>query len=284
MSPMSQAAQNLNWLITNFVDNTPGVSHTVVVSADGLLLAMSEGFPRDRADQLAAVASGLTSLTAGASRIFEGGAVNQTVVEMERGFLFIMSISDGSSLAVLAHPDADIGLVGYEMALLVDRAGSVLTPDLRAELQEVFLTSRQTVRFSPPRHKVRWRGPTGIGDRQSEEETWQHPQAGTHTTVTRGFRVSTVTTVSASLPHLAGRAPVSTSHTRSRSTNSSRALTARRGPSGPRSSRGRGGRSNRSSPSGTTRPSSHAFSRCSSGRLPSPPSPPRTTRWSVRTP
>ena len=35
---MSQAAQNLNWLITNFVDNTPGVSHTVVVSADGIRL------------------------------------------------------------------------------------------------------------------------------------------------------------------------------------------------------------------------------------------------------
>ncbi|WP_030859945.1 roadblock/LC7 domain-containing protein [Streptomyces sp. NRRL F-2747] len=107
MSPMSQAAQNLNWLITNFVDNTPGVSHTVVVSADG----------------------------PGASRIFEGGAVNQTVVEMDRGFLFLMSVSDGSSLAVLAHPECDIGLVGYEMALLVDRAGSVLTPELRSELQ-----------------------------------------------------------------------------------------------------------------------------------------------------
>jgi predicted regulator of Ras-like GTPase activity (Roadblock/LC7/MglB family) len=46
-----------------------------------------------------------------------------------------MSVSDGSSLAVLAHPEADIGLIGYEMALLVDRAGTVLTPDLRAELQ-----------------------------------------------------------------------------------------------------------------------------------------------------
>jgi predicted regulator of Ras-like GTPase activity (Roadblock/LC7/MglB family) len=56
-------------------------------------------------------------------------------VEMERGFLFLMSVSDGSSLAVLAHPECDIGLVGYEMALLVDRAGAVLTPDLRAELQ-----------------------------------------------------------------------------------------------------------------------------------------------------
>ena len=139
MSQMSQAAQNLNWLITNFVDNTPGVSHTVVVSADGLLLAMSEGFPRDRADQLAAVASGLTSLTAGASRIFEGGTVAQTVVEMERGFLFLMSVSDGSSLAVLSHPDCDIGLVGYEMALFGERAGAVLTPELRAELQGALL-------------------------------------------------------------------------------------------------------------------------------------------------
>ncbi|CAM5717826.1 dynein regulation protein LC7 [Streptomyces badius] len=54
---------------------------------------------------------------------------------MEQWHSLLMSISDGSSLAVLAHPDADIGLVGYEMALLVDRAGTVLTPDLRAELQ-----------------------------------------------------------------------------------------------------------------------------------------------------
>ena len=54
MSELSQAAQNLNWLITNFVDRVPGVAHTVVVSSDGLLLAVSNGFPRDRADQLAA--------------------------------------------------------------------------------------------------------------------------------------------------------------------------------------------------------------------------------------
>lgn len=135
MSELSQAAQNLNWLITNFVDRVPGVAHTVVVSSDGLLLAVSNGFPRDRADQLAAVASGLSSLTQGAARIFEGGAVTQTVVEMVRGFLFVMAISDGSVLAVLASSDCDMGLIGYEMALLVERAGDVLTPSLRAELQ-----------------------------------------------------------------------------------------------------------------------------------------------------
>jgi uncharacterized protein len=131
---LSPAAQNLNWLVTNFVDRVPGVAHAVVVSADGLLLVASEGLPRDRADQLAAVASGLTSLTQGAARCFEAGNVVQTVIEMERGFLFLMSISDGSCLAVLAAPNCDIGLIGYAMTRLVERVGLQLTPEIRAQL------------------------------------------------------------------------------------------------------------------------------------------------------
>jgi hypothetical protein len=108
------------------------VAHAIVVSADGLPMAFSHGFPADRVDQLAAVTSGLTSLTQGAARVFEGGAVTQTVVEMHRGLLIIMAISDGSSLAVLAAADCDMGLVAYEMALLVERVGTVLTPEVRS--------------------------------------------------------------------------------------------------------------------------------------------------------
>jgi predicted regulator of Ras-like GTPase activity (Roadblock/LC7/MglB family) len=100
-----------------------------------LPLAASSGFPADRADQLAAIASGLVSLTQGAARVFEGGPVNQTIVEMQRGLMLIMSISDGSCLAVLAAPDCDMGLVAYQMTLMVDRAGQVLTPAVRAELR-----------------------------------------------------------------------------------------------------------------------------------------------------
>ncbi|GAB3144279.1 roadblock/LC7 domain-containing protein [Microbispora hainanensis] len=135
MSELSQGARGLNWLIDDFVSSVPGVAHSVVVSADGLPLAYSHGFPKDRADQLAAVAAGLISLTQGASRVFEGGPVTQTVVEMQRGLLLIMSISDGSCLAVLAAADSDLGLVAYQMTLLVERAGQVLTPAVRAELQ-----------------------------------------------------------------------------------------------------------------------------------------------------
>jgi predicted regulator of Ras-like GTPase activity (Roadblock/LC7/MglB family) len=131
VTPVARSAQDLNWLVTTFVERVPSAAHAIVVSSDGLPLARSEGFPADRVDQLAAVTSGLTSLTQGASRVFEGGTVTQTVVDMQRGLLIVMSISDGSSLAVLAAADCDMGLVAYEMALLVERVGGVLTPQVR---------------------------------------------------------------------------------------------------------------------------------------------------------
>jgi predicted regulator of Ras-like GTPase activity (Roadblock/LC7/MglB family) len=101
-----QPIRDLSWLLTNFVERVPAVAHAIVVSSDGLPLACSQGFPPDRVDQLAAVTSGLTSLTQGASRVFEGGSVTQTVVEMQRGLLIVMSISDGSTLLYLRPPIA----------------------------------------------------------------------------------------------------------------------------------------------------------------------------------
>jgi uncharacterized protein len=132
VTPLEHPGQDLNWLITNFVERVPSVAHAIVVSSDGLPLAYSEGFPPDRVEQLAAVTSGLTSLTQGASRMFEGGVVTQTVVDMQRGLLIVMAISDGSSIAVLAAVDCDMGLVAYEMTLLVERVGRALTPRVRS--------------------------------------------------------------------------------------------------------------------------------------------------------
>jgi len=120
--------QNMSWLLTNFADNVAGIAHVVAVSADGLLLAASRDLPPDRAEQLAAITAGVVSLTDGASRTFTGGNVLQTIVEMDSGYLFLMSISDGSSLAVLASRSCDVGQVGYEMALLVERVGAALVP------------------------------------------------------------------------------------------------------------------------------------------------------------
>jgi uncharacterized protein len=120
--------QDMGWLLSNFADSVAGIAHVVAVSADGLLLASSRDLPADRADQLAAITSGVVSLTDGASRMFNAGQVQQTIIEMDSGYLFLMSISDGSSMAVLAARSCDVGQVGYEMALLVERVGAALVP------------------------------------------------------------------------------------------------------------------------------------------------------------
>jgi predicted regulator of Ras-like GTPase activity (Roadblock/LC7/MglB family) len=134
---LSKDAQSLNWLVESFVRDTAGVAHAAVVSTDGLLVAVAERLDRGRADHVAAISSGLESLTEGAARLFAAGSVNQTVVEMEKGFLFVMGVGDGSCLAVLAAPSCDVGVIGYEMTMLVAKVGDVLTPQLRAELQAV---------------------------------------------------------------------------------------------------------------------------------------------------
>lgn len=119
--------QELDRLVTSFTERVPAVAHAAVVSADGLPLAASAGLPRDQADQLAAVTSGLTKLVQGAARIFRGGPVAQAVVVMERGTLIMMSMSGDSVLAVLAAPECDMGDVAYEMTLLGERAAPSLT-------------------------------------------------------------------------------------------------------------------------------------------------------------
>ena len=123
---------SLDWLVSKFADEVSGVAHAILVSADGLLMASSAHMPVERADQLSAVTSGLASLSTGAAQLFDGGHVLQSVVEMENGYLLLMRVGDGSNLATLATRSCDIGQIGYEMAILVERVGTVIQSARRA--------------------------------------------------------------------------------------------------------------------------------------------------------
>jgi len=127
--------QDLNWLVTDFTLRVADVAHAVVVSADGVPLALSEGIPEQAAEQLAAITSGLASLIQGAARIFEAGLPTQALVDMQGGLMLIKAVSDGSTLAVLAAPNCDTDLVSYEMSRLVEAVGEALSPALRAVRQ-----------------------------------------------------------------------------------------------------------------------------------------------------
>ena len=135
MIRLSTEARNLNWLVTNFVAGVPGVDQAAVVSSDGLLIAMSDGIDRIAADRLSAVAAGMQSIARGAAVPLAAGPVHEVIVEFEHVILFVMRISEASVLAVSAKRPCDVGQIGYEMAVLVERCASALTPALVAELQ-----------------------------------------------------------------------------------------------------------------------------------------------------
>jgi uncharacterized protein len=132
---LSSQVRNVNWLMTRFVGDTVGVEQAIAVSSDGLLMAISSNLDRASADKIAAIVTGMRSLSDGAARVLGKGGVNQVIVEMRQAYLFVASISGGSSLGVVSAKNADLGLVGYEITLLVQRVGSQLTPELITELK-----------------------------------------------------------------------------------------------------------------------------------------------------
>ncbi len=133
---LSADVRNFNWLLERFVDDTSGVNGAVAVSSDGLLMAMSSSIDRVTAEQVSAIIAGIASLGLSTARCFGLGGLDQVIIAMRGGFLFVSSVSDGSCLGVIATGGCDVGNVGYQMGLLVERAGSVLTPALVSELKE----------------------------------------------------------------------------------------------------------------------------------------------------
>ncbi|MEV4411731.1 roadblock/LC7 domain-containing protein [Catellatospora sp. NPDC049609] len=122
----------LDWLLTSFAQRIADVTYVLAVSVDGLTIAHSDGLRQDLSDQLAAITSGLASLTIGAARCLSSGQVRQTVVDMDEGVLMIMAVRDRAFLAVVAAPGCDLGQIGYETALLAHRVAYALEPEARA--------------------------------------------------------------------------------------------------------------------------------------------------------
>lgn len=132
---VTDLAQEFNWMLNKFVKETAGVTDSVAVSSDGLLMARSNTLDDAGADQVAAIISGFVSLGMGATRCFGFDDLQQVIIAMKGGYLFVTAMGDGGCLGVVAGPRCDIGNIGYQMTLLVERAGAMLTPELVDELK-----------------------------------------------------------------------------------------------------------------------------------------------------
>ncbi|MFI0452208.1 roadblock/LC7 domain-containing protein [Actinomadura sp. 6N118] len=135
MTQKTGSAADLSWLLDDLIGRLPHARHAVVLSADGLLMASSRDMSQDDGEHLAAVAAGIQSLAKGAGTRFGGGPVRQTIVEMQSAFMLVSVAGKGACLAVLSDEESDVGLIAYEMAVLVTSMGDHLTSPSRTEEQ-----------------------------------------------------------------------------------------------------------------------------------------------------
>ena len=126
-SPGQGSEADLSWLLDDLVARIAQIDKALILSRDGLAIGASRGFTREDAEHLSAVAAGFQSLARGAGEHFGGGRIRQTIVEMDHMFLFVTAAGEGSCLAVLSPATADVGLIAYEMAILVKRVGPHLS-------------------------------------------------------------------------------------------------------------------------------------------------------------
>lgn len=131
--PMTTTNQSLGWLLEQLVERTPGAQHAVVLSRDGLKLCWTSALTIDRADQLAAIASGIASLSGAASVEFGNGSgdVRHAMTEYDGGLLLIIQAGEGAHLTVVAGGDADAGVIGHNMHELVEQLGDNLIAEPR---------------------------------------------------------------------------------------------------------------------------------------------------------
>jgi predicted regulator of Ras-like GTPase activity (Roadblock/LC7/MglB family) len=136
---MTQAkgeGEQLGWLLDNLVSGVANVREALILSRDGLVVAKSSNMSREQGDRLSALAAGVQSLARGAGQQVDGGNVRQVVIEMDSAFMFVMAAGEGTCLAVLASAEANVGVMAYEMAMLVRRLGMHLTAAPRPAAHE----------------------------------------------------------------------------------------------------------------------------------------------------
>ena len=129
--------QDFGWLVDNFAMSTPGVTHALIVSSDGLPLIASADLTPDLADPLAAMTSGIISIgNSIAGQVGQPGC-EQVMLKFPTGHFLFMGIGNLAGFAVLVEHGANLGVVGHQMARLVDSVGHLLTPQLRDDLRRM---------------------------------------------------------------------------------------------------------------------------------------------------
>jgi predicted regulator of Ras-like GTPase activity (Roadblock/LC7/MglB family) len=136
MTMQAGAAGQLNWLLDSLLQQVNDIRQAVLLSRDGLVMAAGQSMSREEGDHLAALAAGLQGLARGAMEHCGASEVRQTMIELDSAFVFVMAAGEGTCLAVVSSADANVGVIAYEMAMMVRRMGKYLAARPRLSAHE----------------------------------------------------------------------------------------------------------------------------------------------------
>ncbi|MFF3492021.1 roadblock/LC7 domain-containing protein [Streptomyces sp. NPDC002795] len=123
-------------MLDDIVKNVIGARHAVLLSADGLPRASTEGLTEKELSTISTAMSGIQALSR-ATAPFVGSAPNaawtQTIIELEHGWIFLIGAGQGAYLAAAAEPDVDMQQISYRMHRLVARLGHNMTSAPRVD-------------------------------------------------------------------------------------------------------------------------------------------------------
>lgn len=133
--PDAASTPDFTWLISDFVNRVHGVTHALILSADGLPLTASRSTDQTSADSLAAIASGVLGLARTSSEMFGMGHCEVIIHRHGNGHFLFMPMGEHGGLVVLTGPRCDMQSVAHEMTMFVQSYARHLTPRVRNALR-----------------------------------------------------------------------------------------------------------------------------------------------------
>ena len=127
----------LSWLLDNLVDQVEHVQQALILSRDGLVVAASRGLTREDSEHLSALAAGAAEPGPGTGGTSTPARSGRPSSRWSTPSCSSSRPAQGTCLAVLTSADPNVGLIAYEMAMLVRRMGKYLAAEPRFPDQEI---------------------------------------------------------------------------------------------------------------------------------------------------
>jgi predicted regulator of Ras-like GTPase activity (Roadblock/LC7/MglB family) len=118
-------SETLKSILKDLEASTPDVEGSVVVSADGLVMASSLPADVDE-DRVAAMAAALLALGERSSRELERGELEDVFVKGEAGYLVLMGAGHDAVLGALCRQDAKLGIIFLDMRRAAKEVGELV--------------------------------------------------------------------------------------------------------------------------------------------------------------